>query len=96
MRRLGRFLLWLLAAIGAVFVLFVLWLIATGPLFRVGARFEFKVAKDMNSGVQFRSKFFDKPTEYVDAKETDEKKRVKKMHRHYIDMHCEMKKQRQY
>ncbi len=41
--------------------------------------FEFKVAKDMNSGVQFRSQFFDKPTEYVDAKETDEKKRVKKI-----------------
>lgn len=45
MRRLGRFLLWLLAAIGAVFVLFVLWLMATGPLFRVGARYDIKVAK---------------------------------------------------
>lgn len=45
MRRLGRLMLWLLAAIGAVFVLFVLWLIATGPLFRVGARFDIKVAK---------------------------------------------------
>jgi hypothetical protein len=41
--------------------------------------FEFKVAKDMNSGVQFRSKFFDKPTEYVNEKETDEKMRVKKI-----------------
>lgn len=41
--------------------------------------FEFKVAKDMNSGVQFRSQFFDKETELVNAAETDEKKKVKKI-----------------
>ena len=41
--------------------------------------FEFKVAKDMNSGVQFRSQFFDKETELVNAAETDEKKKIKKI-----------------
>ena len=41
--------------------------------------FEFKVAKDMNSGVQFRSQFFDKETEIVNPAETDEKKKTRKI-----------------
>lgn len=40
---------------------------------------EFKVAKDMNSGVQFRSLFFDKETEFVNPAEPDEKKKAKKI-----------------
>lgn len=41
--------------------------------------FEFKVAKEMNSGVQFRSQFFDKETEFVNAAEGDEKKKTRKI-----------------
>ena len=41
--------------------------------------FEFKVAKDMNSGVQFRSQFSAKETEVVNPAEADEKKKVRKI-----------------